>query len=203
MYTVRCLGMKWDRARNALLAAVQLDDGRSVSVAFPVSSVCTTFEAECAAVDIYLPPTVEGRDTIAGLGRMIKRARRAAGRTVKRATRTVRRAMRSTMGRIATQAVHLAKQAARSKALGAALGAAAVAFPAVGGPALAAWATANRVVAMADQAERSVKRVQRGIADARDLTHVRRASDAAQRLQQLSRSAAPAARMLVAATRSV
>lgn len=77
---------------------------------------------------------------------------------------------------------------ARSKALGTALGVAAVAFPAVGAPALAAYAAANRAAAVYDAA--------------RTAGSIVTSNNIKNRVAQLARSNAPSARMVIAGLKS-
>lgn len=96
-------------------------------------------------------------------------------------------------------------QAARSRTLGAALGGAAIAFPAVGAPALAAWTAANRYVTYADQAKRALAAARAGgrvtPANRARIARGRQVLQGLQRVRTMQQD--PRARLLVAGLRSL
>lgn len=167
------------------------------------------------------------------LGRVKRVARRAARKakpkkliasTTRSATRgfvprkvfkaAVPKAIQRTHRRLAKQAVaahqtgyrhgkRYGMKAARSKKVGAALGATAVAFPAVGGPALGAWTAANRAVTYYDQARAAKQAIQRGARNPQTLSTLARGQRVQQAARRLPFSRDPRARMLLGAMQSI
>jgi hypothetical protein len=113
----------------------------------------------------------------------------------------LKQAYESTIKTVGTQAARVAAKGAqavsragmavaRSKLVGTALSGVAVAFPAVGAPALAAWGAANRAVATYDAARRGVQGAQHALQTLQS------------NVKQLSSSNAPVARMAIAGLHS-
>jgi hypothetical protein len=100
----------------------------------------------------------------------------------------------STVKKVGSQALHYAQTGgmalARSKVLGTALAGVALAFPAVGAPALAAWGAANRAVSLYDQARQGIKTAQQAVKTVQ------------RNAQLLHGNPAPAARLALAGLRS-
>lgn len=105
--------------------------------------------------------------------------------------------------RYAPLAQRYALRAARSKALGAGLAGAAVAFPAVGGPGLAAWTAANRAVNVYDRGRQAARARAAGARDPRTLSQQAAGMAQQQAIQRLSRSQDPRAQFATAALRSI
>lgn len=128
--------------------------------------------------------------------------------------RVAPKVVRRTQQRLAKQAVRLHRagysaakkyglKAARSKQLGAALGASAVAFPAVGGPALGAWMAAHRAAQVYDAGQAARKQLQSGARNQHLVSAVQRSAQVQRSVRQLPYASDPRARMLASAFQSI
>ena len=171
-------------------------------VALPQCGDIETVEGFLGAIEL-----AHQDETGTELGWFGSKIARSVGRAVKSAARTVTRpvasvaskAYNATIKKVGQQALRYARagirqvgkgalMVARSKALGTALGVAAVAFPAVGAPALAAYAAANRAAAVYDAA--------------RTAGSIVTSSNIKNRVAALARSNTPSARMVIAGLKS-
>lgn len=192
---------RWDHARQALAAEVTSDVG-NVCVYFPVAIVQKEFNLALRQLGYHFLPSVGEYVTIEGFFSWVKKATKKVGRAMKSAARTVGHKL-AKVAKLAKPLSRLAKGIARSKLVGTALGGVATVFPAVGAPALAAWAAAHRGVVALDQAEAAAKRIKKGIHNASDLVAVRNAKQLVAGARKLAGSAHPAAKLAAAALRSV
>ena len=190
--TVHAFSFQWDRPGAALVLTLDTDRG-ACAVRFPVSHVAIEWQRQLATLGVHLAPEVgDDLESVDGFFHWLKKAGKTLGRGLKKVGKAVG-------GRL----LKIGKAIAKSKLVGAALGAVATVFPAVGGPALAAWVVANRVVAAAEAAERAAKRIKKGIGTAADLLAVKHGKAAAHHLKQLAHDKRPAAKLLVAAVHAV
>lgn len=205
--TMRSLAWQWDRTAGVLWARVTLADGRKFGIGLPLGHVVTTFDGACLAEGLDEPPQVGECATVSGLfgriKRLAKKAKKATRRAVSRTTRSLRRRVGRTAMRWGRYGGRLALKAARSKRLGAALGVAAVAFPAVGGPALGAWAAANQATKRYDQGRQALKAIRRGSRNPRVLRAARNAQRIARSTRYLAARNDPRSRMLRSALSSL
>lgn len=223
--TAERIDWRWDRGRNRLTAAILTSNGQTVRVHFPLSHVAMCFDQELGRCGIVEAPMVGDYESVDGFLSRIKRATRKATRGIKRSAgrgfipkaiqkkvvpKFVRRAQSRLTGAAfrAADTVHrygkkYGMKAARSRALGSALGATAVAFPAVGGPALGAWAVANRAVKAHDAAKAAGRQLQRGIRNPRAMATVARGRAVQSAVRALPGRNDPRSRMALAALRSV
>lgn len=231
---VRKIVWQWDRVGVKLWANLFTAEGQLIRVGFPLSQVAMTFDEELGRCGLECPAMVGDYESVDGFLSRVKRATRSAVKTVKRSPRTYTRAMtrgfipqavfrrvapvavQRAQQRLARQAVHYQQQAqqygvkygmaaARSKQLGAGLGVAAVAFPAVGGPALGAWVAANRAVTVYDQAMAAKRAIQQGQRDPRSMAAAAQGiamQQAMQRLPVLAQTD-PRARLAMQALRTI
>jgi hypothetical protein len=210
---------RWDRARRILWWDVKLTDESGAqqtwSVGLPLAKVAHVFyealnepdikqelhatAGEVGALEILGSPEIGAPESVdgflSGIKKAFKKATRPVRKAVKRATRT--------LAKTGLQALKGARTVVRSKYTGYGLMALSVAMPAVGGPALAAYATARAIDNRARDAQR-IYNTLRGRKPSRTQAHVlNRASQYAYRAKQLSRSNTPMARMMMAGLRSV
>lgn len=210
---IRAIAWSWDRARGIAWARARLSDGQTFAVGVPLSTVVATFDAELQAAGVHEPASIGECASVSGLFGRIKRLSRTASRATKRATRRATKRLNKKVWRSAkkwggrytgyTYAKKYAMKAARSKELRAGLGVAAVAMPAVGGPALGAWVAANRAVAQYDQGKAALQRVRRGLRSPQAMRAIRSAATVQRAARGLARSRHPAARMYSSALRSL
>jgi hypothetical protein len=201
--------------------------GQLIRVGFPLGTVAMTFDEELSACGIDCPALVGDYESVDGFLSRVRRATKKVSRVVKRSPAVYTRAMtrgfipqavfkriapapiRRAQQRLARQAVQIqgqalkygaryGMQAARSKQLGGALGVAAVAFPAVGGPALGAWVAANRAVSYYDQAQAARRAIQGGSRDPAQIALANRGYLTQQAFQQLPARAQTDPRALLA-----
>jgi hypothetical protein len=209
---IRDMSWEWDRARNLLWWRVRLTDGRSCAVGIPLAHVALTFQqamrepdvtselpASMGAIDILGDIDIMAPESVDGFLSGIKKAFKKASRGVKKAVRkTTKRLAKTGMSALKT-----ARGVVRSKYMGYGLGALSMAMPAVGGPALAAWAVAKRADAVASHAQKIAKQLGvGGRPNAQQRAVLARAQRYAANARRLASSNAPAARMLMAGLRS-
>lgn len=228
------INWRWNRGLNTLVAQVDIVGSTPVEVHIPIERVSMDY-AEILGDLGYDRVSCAEVGSMVSVDGFLSKVRRIAKRTVKAAKKQattgipyepkfVRNARSKILGkrlsgladryrskveralvRSQQMATRYGKQAARSRQLGAALGGAAIAFPAVGGPALAAWTAGNRYVTYADQAKRALQARRTG----QRVTPQQRAQIA--RGQQVVRGlqraqtmyADPRAQMLMAALKSL
>lgn len=212
---LRSMSWRWDRVRNLLWWTARFSDGRQMEVGIPLHHVALAFHQELqasdvreeitrtngtmgaveiiGAIEIVAPESVDG--FLSGIRKAARKATRPVRRAVQRTTRK--------LGKTALKSLKTARKAVTSRYAGYGLMALSAAMPAVGGPALAAWATANRINAHAKDAERVVQSLRGRTPSAAQRTVLARAQQYALRTRQLASSNAPMARMMVAGLRSV
>lgn len=193
-HIVKHVRWRWDRVAGVLWASVAFADGQTASVGIPLAQVVVTFEATAAEVGLALPPFVGSIESVDGLFSGIKKLTRSVGKVAKKA-------VKKTAGRLKDVA-KVAATVVRSKYTTAALGAVAVAFPAVGGPALLAQQAAARVAAAAEKANQARKLAASGVRSARVISVAKNGPRLASNVRRLAASNSPAARMAVAALKS-
>lgn len=231
---VKKIVWQWDRVGAKLWANMFTANDQLIRVGFPLGMVAMTFDEELGKCGLECPAMVGDYESVDGFLSRVKRAASGAVRSVKKSPAVYTRAMtrgfvpKAVFDRVAPVAVRRAQQrlartavqyqsqamkygarygmaAARSKQLGAGLGVAAVAFPAVGGPALGAWVAANRAVTVYDQAQAARRALQAGSRDPRAAAMASRglvAQQAMQRLPALAQSD-PRARLAIRALQSI
>jgi hypothetical protein len=189
---VQAFSFQWDKPGAALVLTLDTDRG-SCAIRFPVGHVAIEWQRQLHLLGVHLAPEVgDDLESVEGFFHWLKKAGKTLGRGLKKVGKAV-----------GSRLLKIGKAIAKSKLVGAALGAVATVFPAVGGPALAAWVVANRVVAAAEAAEKAAKRIKQGIGTAADLLAVKHGKAAAHQLKQLAHDKRPAARLLVAAVHAV
>lgn len=134
-----------------------------------------------------------------GKFRFGRKIRRAFRRTTKRIARRAKGMLRR-VGKIGQQAGRLGAQALRSKAVNWAVRGAAVAFPAVGGPALAAYTAARTAANAVRTAQHAVRTGQRSAQAMRAITQGR---NVVSQVRQLQARNDPRARFLRSALQSI
>lgn len=174
-------------------------------VSMPQCGDIETVEGFLGAIELaHLEETGEelgwfGSKLARSVGRAVSSAAKTVAKPVTKVVSKAAKAYVSTVRKVAKQALKYGRAGvstlgkgglalARSKALGTALGVAAVAFPAIGGPALAAYAAANRAAAIYDAA--------------RTAGSIVTSNNIKNRVAQLARSNAPSARMVIAGLKS-
>jgi len=226
-------GWRWNRAHNALVADVEVLGGGNYEVRFPVAQVARDYaqvlgDCGCTPEEVGFVDVI-GNESVDGF---LSKIRHAASRTVHHAVREVthpkaipfephalRKARRRVMGKrlrglerrythTASRAAALANKAAlrvgRSKQLGAGLGIAATAFPAVGGPALGAWVAANQYARYHDQAQQVVRSLGGHTPSPHARRIIKRGMHAKQAFKRLRfKQDDPRARLLLGALRSM
>lgn len=192
---VKRVSWKWDRAAGVLWAAVSFDDGQTAAVGIPLAQVVATFDQTAAEIGLALPPFVGSIESVDGLFSSIKSVTKSVGKLAKKAVKqTTKR-----LGDVAKTAATVV----RSKYTTAALGAVAVAFPAVGGPALLAQQAAARAAAAVETAKQAKNLVERGVRTVGVVRAAHAGSQVVRNVQRLAQSNNPAARMAIAALQSV
>lgn len=203
--TVHTLGFVFDRQRQALVFTGTLENGFAFEVAFPIGHVTMTFDREAAGMGYCGEPLLGSVDTVdsflgavevmhrretgtelgyvelgwfgSKLARSVSHAVSSVAKTVAKPVSTAVKAYVNTVKKVGQQAVKYAKAGIRSKYVGYALAGAAVAFPAIGAPALAAYGAANRALAAYEDARRGVKTAQQAVktisSNAKALSHSR------------------------------
>lgn len=189
---------QWDTKSCILWAQATVSDGRSYSIGIPLAHVVRTFEASAAEVGILEPAFVGDVDSVEGLFSGIKKLAKSAGKAVGKAVKSTQKAL--------AKGVAKAGKVVTSKYLRYGVGALAVAFPAVGAPALAALSAANAAYATyqkGDQALKSAKTL--GKATAQTSRAIARGANVQRSVQALAAKAKqdPNARMALAALKTV
>lgn len=224
---------RWNRGLNTLVAQVEIVGSPDMEVHIPIERVSMDY-AEILGDLGYDRVSCAEVGAMSSVDGFLSKVRRIAKRSVKGVKRQVttgipyepafvRSARRKLLGRRLNALhdryrgkVHRAvmrsqqvasrygKAAARSKQLGAALGGAAVAFPAVGGPALAAWTAGNRYVTYADQAKRALRSAKVSRVTPQQRAMISRGRQVVQGLRRAqSMQGDPRAQMLMAALKSL
>lgn len=202
----------WDERRNTLTAHTVCPSGKRIRVDFAVPVVAAVFEQElgrCVPLGtVMILPELGETITVLGFLKRIKKiarkvapapVKKAMAFTTKRLTPHVQRA-----ARVADRVGRGAVKVASSPAFGAAAGGLAVAFPAVGGPAVAAYLAANK----AQQAIKTYDQVRSAVSRGRQLPAARNLPQLAQRAQHVRQSVralprTPAGSMLRSALMSI
>lgn len=138
MNTLKRLDWRWDKASCILWAAATLSDGSAYSVGIPLAHVVATFDAEAAFVGVPIYDIVgdEPVDSVEGLFSKVKKlAKKVTPKIVQKAVARTQKTL--------AKGVSAAGKVVTSKYTRIAVTGLAVAFPAVGGPAVAALAAAN------------------------------------------------------------
>lgn len=232
MSSPRVRGWRWNRGMNTLVASVEVLGGETQEVHIPIERVSSDYAeilGSCgydsvSCCEIGAMASVDG--FLSSFKRVVKKAAAPVVKTVKTGIpyepRFVADARRKLLGRklsnlhdkyrhkveravIASQRVakKYGTQAARSKTLGAALGASAIAFPAVGAPALAAWTAANRYVTYADQAKQAQRALMSGQRPRNAAQLVARGQQVVRGLQAAKTSPRPEMQLLMSALKSM
>jgi hypothetical protein len=216
---------RWDRGGRYLVADVDVVGEGDVEVRIPLNQVI-------GDVDVILGECgfshgerreVGANDSVDGWLKSFKKVAKRAVNPIPYEPKFIKKARRKILGRKLgglhdkyQGMVHKAigksnkyakkygMKAARSKKLGAALGAAAVIYPAVGAPALAAWSAGNRYVSYYDKAQAMKKQLTAGMKRPQNATQVLQQGAAAAKGFQALRGKAndPRARMLMSALQS-
>lgn len=188
----------WDTKSCILWAAATVSDGRSYSIGIPLAHVVRTFEVSAAEVGLCAPPFVGDVDSVEGLFSGIKKL-------AKKASKTVAKAVKKTQ-KVLAKGVATAGKVVTSKYTRIGVGALAVAFPAVGAPALVALTAANAAYATyrkADQAISTAKKI--GKTTAQTAKAISKGANVQRSVKLLGSKAQtdPRARMAIAALRTV
>lgn len=138
MNTLKKLDWRWDHKACILWAAATLSDGQSYAVGIPLAHVVATFDSEAAMVGVPIYDIVgdEPVDSVEGLFSKIKKLAKKVAPPI------VRKAVARTQ-KVLAKGIAGAGKVVTSKYTRIAVTGLAVAFPAVGGPAVAALAAAN------------------------------------------------------------
>jgi len=159
-FEIQSIDFTWDPMAHTLVFMVALTNGYTVNVAFPISAVSAHFNALLQRMGYQPPPQLNGPiESLDGFFGSISHAFSSVGHGAESA-------FNHTIESFAKHAVHyvgvgakdfgkVGAGLARSRTFGAVLGGVAMVFPAVGGPALAAWSAAHTAVTMYDNAKRS------------------------------------------------
>lgn len=228
--TAKSIQWQWDRGGRKLWAHIHTSNGQKVSVGFPLSTVAMTFDEELGRCGCVEPAMVGDYESVDGFLSRVKRVAKKAtpkkliASTTRSATRgfvpqavwkkAVPKAIQKTHAKLAQKAVQAHQAgydygkkygmaAARSKTLGAGLGATAVAFPAVGGPALGAWVAANRAVTAYDRAMAAKQQIQRGLKNPQAVAALAKGQAVQAAVRRLPYSTDPRARFATQALRSI
>jgi len=186
-------------------------------VSIPAETIHSILDESLTEEGIYSPPELGEDMSLDGLFSRVRRIRRTIERktgvakvrrvatkafvppVLRRAHQKIQRTAHRAIDRAERYGTQYGMAAARSRALGAGLGVAATAFPAVGGPALGAWMLANRAVAAHDQARRAMAAGRRLSPAA-----LRNAQYATRQIQQIRRNPYnPRNQLMQAAYRSI
>jgi hypothetical protein len=157
-----------------------------------------TFEASAAEVGLLEPAFVGDVDTVEGLFSGIKKLAKKAARTVKKAVKKTQKAL--------AKGVKIAGKVVTSKYMKYGVSALAVAFPAVGAPALAALAAANAAYMTYDKADKAIASAKRlGKQTYQTAAAIRRGANVRNSVKALAGrvNQDPNARMAIAALKSV
>jgi len=202
MLEVRTIDKRWDWNTHKLIVEVGLSDGRTVGIAFPVGHMHIALDESLGELGYYEPCEMGDEfDSIGSLFSRIKKLAKKIGRTVSRSA--VGKMYKKTIGRAEHLALTVGRKLARSKAVGAIAGVAATAFPAVGGPALAAWTIANRAMTIHDQAQKAKALIARGVKHPALFAKVAQGKRVAQSLVKSGQSGSPFGQMVVSSLKSM
>ncbi len=202
MLEVRSIDKQFDWNTHRLIVKVGLSDGRTVGIAFPMGHLHIALDESLGELGYYEPSELgDDFESIGGLFSRIKRLAKKVGRAVSRSA--VGKMYKKTIGRAEHLVLTGARKLARSKAFGSVLGAAATVFPAVGGPALAAWAVANKAMTIHDQAQRAKALIARGVKNPALLAKVAQGQRVAQNVTRSAASNSPIGQLVAAGLKSI
>jgi len=202
MIEVVSLDKYWDRAHHKFCVVVGLSDGRRVGVSFPMGHMHIALDESMAELGYYEPAELGDEfDSIGSFFGRLKKIAKKVGRAVSRSA--IGKVYKKTIGRAEHLALQAGRKIIRSKVTGMVLGAAATVFPAVGGPALAAYAVANRAMAIHDAAQKAKNLIARGIKNPKLVAQVAQAQRVQQTVQNVSKSNSPFSQMVVSGLKSL
>jgi hypothetical protein len=202
MLEVRTIDRHWDRANNRFVVQVGLSNGRKVGIAFPMGHMHIALDESLSELGYYEPCQMgEEYETIGSFFGRIKKLVKKVGRKISRSA--IGKVYSKTIGKAEHLALTVGRKLARSKAVGAIAGAAATVFPAVGGPALAAWTVANRAMAIKDKADRAAALLRRGIKNPKLLAQVAQGKRVQQTIANAAKSRSPFGGLIVQSLKSV
>jgi hypothetical protein len=194
--TLKSIGWKWDTASGILWANIAYSDGTASALGIPLAQVVATFERHASELGLVAGPYVAGVDSVEGFFSSVRKM-------AKKATKTVKKAVKKTQKTLA-KGIKAAGKAAGNKYLKGAVAGLAVAFPAVGGPALAALTAANAAYATYQKADSALSDVRRlGKQTASAARAISRGQNVATAARRLASQRSPLANMAKAALRSV
>lgn len=194
--TLKSIGWKWDTASGILWANVAYSDGTASALGIPLAQVVATFERHASELGLVAGPYVAGVDSVEGFFSSVKKM-------AKKATKTVKKAVKKTQKTLA-KGIKAAGKAAGNKYVMGAVGGLAVAFPAVGGPALAALTAANAAYKTYQQADKALGVVKAvGKQTLQTSRAIARGKNVAVAARRLATKRSPLANMAKAALRSV
>lgn len=151
---LKSVSWKWDHPSCVLWAHVTFTDGTGSSLGIPLAKVVSIFESHAAVQGLVSAPYVGAVDSVdgffSGISRMAKSAYRGVSKAVKATRSTLAKGIKG-FGKVVT-----------NKYLKMAVGGLAVAFPAVGGPALAALTAANAAYGTYKKAGSAIDAVTKG-----------------------------------------
>lgn len=194
--TLKSIGWKWDTASGILWANVAYSDGTASALGIPLAQVVATFERHASELGLVAGPYVAGVDSVEGFFSSVKKM-------AKKATKTVKKAVKKTQKTLA-KGIKAAGKAAGNKYLMAGMAGLAVAFPAVGGPGLAALTAANAAYKAYQQGDKALQVVKAvGKQTVQTTRAIARGKNVAASVRQLASKRSPLAKMAAAALRSV
>ena len=195
---LKSIEWQWDHKSCVLWAKATVADGRSYAIGIPLAHVVRTFEVSAAEVGLLEPAFVGDVDSVEGLFSGIKKLAKGAAKTVKKAVKKTQKAL--------AKGVAVAGKAVTSKYTRIGVGALAVAFPAVGAPALAALSAANAAYATYQKADRALTTAKTlGKATGQTARAIAKGANVQRSVKALAARAQqdPNARMAIAALKSV
>ena len=202
MLEVTSIDKRWDWNTHKLIVQVGLSNGRTVGIAFPMGHLHIALDEGLGELGYYEPAELgDDFESINGLFSRIKRLAKKVGRAVSRSA--VGKMYKKTIGKAEHLVLTGARKLARSKAFGAVLGGAATVFPAVGGPALAAWTVANRAMAIHDKAQKAKALLARGIKNPKLIAQVAQGKRVAQTVARSAQSGSAFGNMVGASLKSM
>lgn len=194
-HVIKSFEWQWDKPKCILWFHAIFTDGFKASVGLPLAHVVATFDQCAAEVGLCYPPLVGDVDSVDGLFSSIKRAVKKVGNVAKSAVKLTVKSV--------TQTAKIGAKVVRSKYTGYLLAAVAVAFPAIGGPALAAQQAAKRAMDMYEDAQRAKRALQAGAKQTTAIVKsISRGQNVQQSIRQLAANNTPLGRMAVAALQS-
>jgi hypothetical protein len=151
---LKTVSWNWDRPSCVLWGHATFTDGSTASVGVPLAKVVSTFELHAAEQGITAAPYVGAVDSVDGFFSGLKRLAKKAYKGVKKAVKATRKTL--------AKGIKAAGSVVQSKLLKTAVSGLAVAFPAVGGPALAALTAANAAYGSYKKAGSAITAVSKG-----------------------------------------